>query len=368
MSAMSDKEPTVPPPVRLSRRYEAPRALVFRAWSSADHVRRWFAPAVFSVPESSVELRPGGPFEVCMRAPDGTRFWTRGLVKEVIADQRLVLDLWAEDAEGTVLFHAWTEVDFADDGENGGTRLDVTQTYTLLDPRAAAMVGGASAGWASTLEKLGEEVARIAAGHPATSRSATHDTFSLERTWSASPAAVFHALSDAATKSLWFGGEPDRFTVLERAFDCRVGGRERLKGRWASGVVTDFDAVYLDVVPDARLVYAYRMGLDGVQISISLATLEIEAAPAGGATLRITEQGVFLDGYEDAGSRREGTGQLLDRLGQSLAGQTLAPSPGPHRGLERPGKVPTNPEFGTLARRETQNGMVTESSTVKRGP
>ena len=72
-------------------------------------------------------------------------------------------------------------------------------------------------------------------------------------------------------------------------------------------------------MPDRRLVYAYEMHIDDRKISVSLATLELQ--PAGdGTRLTVTEQGAFLDGYEDAGSREHGTGLLLDRLGASLRG------------------------------------------------
>ena len=101
--------------------------------------------------------------------------------------------------------------------------------------------------------------------------------------------------------------------------DVRPGGRERVKGRWASGTVSTFDAIYHDVVANERLVYGYEMHLDDRKISVSLATLELQ--PAGTQTrLVVTEQGAFLDGYDDAGSREHGTGFLLDRLGASLRG------------------------------------------------
>ena len=99
--------------------------------------------------------------------------------------------------------------------------------------------------------------------------------------------------------------------------DVREGGRERAKGRWKSGVVSTFDATYHDVVPHERLVYSYVMHLDDKKISVSLATMELRGE-AGGTTLMVTEQGAFLDGYDDAGSREHGTGYLLDRLGTSL--------------------------------------------------
>jgi uncharacterized protein YndB with AHSA1/START domain len=149
-----------------------------------------------------------------------------------------------------------------------------------------------------------------------TPRSVVHATFCIERTYQASRAQVFKALSDPTAKAQWFA-RGDGYTLLAREMDVRPGGREHVKGRKSSGVVTTFDALYFDVVPDERLVYAYEMHLDGRKISVSLATLEIK--PAGTATrLVMSEQGAFLDGYDDAGSREHGTSFLLDALGKSL--------------------------------------------------
>ena len=164
----------------------------------------------------------------------------------------------------------------------------------------------------------------------ASRRSVVHATFRIERTYPASPAQVYHALTDPAAKAQWFGGGSG-FTELARSMDVRAGGRERLQGRWdrgthppASGeaaqpasVVSTFEAVYFDVVPNERLVYAYEMHLDQRKISVSLATLELKRA--GAATrLLLTEQGAFLDGYDDGGARERGSGQLLDALGRAL--------------------------------------------------
>jgi uncharacterized protein YndB with AHSA1/START domain len=147
-------------------------------------------------------------------------------------------------------------------------------------------------------------------------RSIVHATFCIERTYQASRAQVFKALTDPAAKAKWFAGG-DGYTLLAREMDVRPGGREHVKGRKSSGVVTTFDALYFDVVADERLVYAYEMHLDDRKISVSLATLEIK--PAGIATrLVMSEQGAFLDGYDDAGSRERGSNFLLDALGDSL--------------------------------------------------
>jgi uncharacterized protein YndB with AHSA1/START domain len=149
-----------------------------------------------------------------------------------------------------------------------------------------------------------------------TKRSAAHGTFTLDRVYDAAPARVFKAWADPAIKARWFVGI-EGWQLLERSIDFRVGGTERLSGRKGSGVVSTFDAVYHDIVPDQRIIYCYDMRLDEVHISASLATVTL--APEGtGTRLTFTEQAVFLDGYDDSGSRERGTRILLEQLGGEL--------------------------------------------------
>lgn len=149
--------------------------------------------------------------------------------------------------------------------------------------------------------------------------SAQHATFAIDRVFAATPAQVFAAWSSAQAKGRWFVAPSTEWTLLERELDFRVGGRERARGHWASGVVTDFQAIYNDIVPDQRIVYTYSMHMDERKISVSLATVEFKQANPG-TRLIVTEQGAFLDGYDDAGSRERGTRALLDQLGASLNG------------------------------------------------
>jgi uncharacterized protein YndB with AHSA1/START domain len=130
-----------PVPVRISRVFPAPRAIVFKAWSMTEHVKRWFAPKGYTVPQANVQMLVGGPFV------------------DVRPVERLALDLYCEDGGGRRLFGAYTEVSFAE--VNDGTQMDVVQTYSVIDPDAAWMVGGAPQGWAQTLDKLTLEVARM---------------------------------------------------------------------------------------------------------------------------------------------------------------------------------------------------------------
>jgi uncharacterized protein YndB with AHSA1/START domain len=148
-------------------------------------------------------------------------------------------------------------------------------------------------------------------------RSVQHASFVIEREFPHPPARVFAAWADRKAKEKWFAGPGGQWQPLERQMDFRVGGSERARGQWANGRVTDFQAHYHDIVHDQRIVYSYGMHVDDKRISVSLATIEFE--PSGmGTKLTLTEQGAFLDGYDDAGSREHGTGSLMDALERSL--------------------------------------------------
>jgi uncharacterized protein YndB with AHSA1/START domain len=149
-----------------------------------------------------------------------------------------------------------------------------------------------------------------------TQRSVSHATFVLERTYPVAPEKVFHALSDLEAKKRWFHG-PDDWGQSSFEMDFRVGGREIESGGPKGGPVHTFEALYQDIVPNQRIIYSYGMHLDDARISVSLATIELKPEREG-TRLVFTEQGAFLDGYDDAGQRERGTADLLDALGAAL--------------------------------------------------
>jgi uncharacterized protein YndB with AHSA1/START domain len=142
-----------------------------------------------------------------------------------------------------------------------------------------------------------------------------HGSFTVSREYPAPVAMVFNAWADKQAKARWFAG-PEGWKEVIRDFDFRPGGRERTKGRFPNGRESDFHCEYRDIVPNERIVYVYDMYVDGTKISVSLATVTFETAGKG-TKLTVTEQGVFLDGYDDAGGREHGTNILLDQLGAS---------------------------------------------------
>jgi uncharacterized protein YndB with AHSA1/START domain len=140
-----------------------------------------------------------------------------------------------------------------------------------------------------------------------TTRSVTHSTFTLEREYAASPAEVFRAWSDPATKARWFAGNG-----TEHALDFRVGGLESARGHHDANLIS-FDTTYHEILADERICYTSTMTMAGVVTTTSLTTVEF--VPNGeGTRLVLTEHGAYLDGHELPEWREEGTASQLDNL------------------------------------------------------
>jgi uncharacterized protein YndB with AHSA1/START domain len=150
------------------------------------------------------------------------------------------------------------------------------------------------------------------------SRAAVHSTFRIERAYAAPPAGVFRAFAEAEAKRRWFV-EGEGWEVLEYTADFRVGGREHSRFRFGDGPAIENETVFLDIVPDARLIFAYRMASGAGPMSASLTTIEL--VPQGSGTLLVqTEQGAYLDGADDGTEREEGWRELLEKLAGEVEG------------------------------------------------
>lgn len=149
-----------------------------------------------------------------------------------------------------------------------------------------------------------------------TDRHVLHATFTLQPSYPASPARVFAAWADPTAKARWFAG-PE----AEHELDFRIGGRETAY-RAADGhnPALKFESVYHDIVPDQRIVYSSTLSAGDQLATVSLTTIQFRTA-AEGTELVLTEQGTFLDGYEDPSWREEGTGNQLAALAAEVTEQ-----------------------------------------------
>ena len=139
--------------IRITRIFAAPRDLVWRAWTEAEQLARWFMPHGFTVPACEVDLRVGGSFRMTVRAPDGAESPTGGEFKEIDPSQRLVFTTTGFDGpDGVPMLEVLNTATFADLGDK--TELTLHSVVTKASPEMAAPLAGMEEGWLQSLEKL----------------------------------------------------------------------------------------------------------------------------------------------------------------------------------------------------------------------
>ena len=154
-------------------------------------------------------------------------------------------------------------------------------------------------------------------------RSVIHDTFTIERSYLATPSRVFAAFASLEAKNIWCDlGDIEEADgeAATTEFDFRVGGQDRF-GFKRHGTTYRVRAWYYDIVPEQRIVYAYEMYANDARYSVSVATIEF-AKNGDSTALTWTEQGTYLDGIdgpEASALRKEGTTEMLDGLTRYLA-------------------------------------------------
>lgn len=144
-------------------------------------------------------------------------------------------------------------------------------------------------------------------------RSVEYATFSIKRTYPAAVERVYSAWADPARKAEWFACH------AEYSMDFRVGGREFSRGGEPGGPVYTTEIRFQDIVPGERIVYTYDVLRDEARMSVSVVTVLFER-DGGGTRMTFTEQGVFLDGHDNAAQREHGTRMGLERLDAMMGG------------------------------------------------
>jgi uncharacterized protein YndB with AHSA1/START domain len=134
----------------ITRIFDAPRHLVFQAWTEADRVARWWGPQGFVTTYWDMDIRPGGTFRVCMRSPTGAEHWKQGVYREIVEPERLVFSFAWEDANGKPGHETLVTVTFLE----RGNKTELTLRQGVFETVAAR--DDHYTGWASTLERFAE--------------------------------------------------------------------------------------------------------------------------------------------------------------------------------------------------------------------
>ena len=84
----------------ITRVFDAPRELVWKAWTDPKYVMQWWGPKGFTAPVCKIDFRVGGKFLCCMRTPDGQEFWNAGEYHEIVPYEKIVSSMYFADAKG----------------------------------------------------------------------------------------------------------------------------------------------------------------------------------------------------------------------------------------------------------------------------
>ena len=147
--------------VNVTRTFEAPRDLVFDAFTDPRHLAQWWGPHHFTNPRCEFDARAGGAIHIDMRGPDGTVYPMEGEVKEVHRPERLVFTTTPLDDKGNALFEVLITATFAERG--GKTTVSVNAHVVRIEAAVAEqMLAGMQEGWTQSLERLEQYVRRTA--------------------------------------------------------------------------------------------------------------------------------------------------------------------------------------------------------------
>lgn len=145
----------------ITRVFDAPRDLVFKAWTDPERFQRWWGPKDYTAPTVKIDARPGGLLHYCMRSPEGEDHWGRGVYSEVVENERLVyMDSFADEngnavpAEHYGMSPDWpaeTLVTVTFEDQDGKTKLTLRHAIPGED-------ADAQQGWSESLDKLAKLV------------------------------------------------------------------------------------------------------------------------------------------------------------------------------------------------------------------
>src|ERR671914_713497 len=146
--------------IEVTRAYDAPRGLVFDAWTKGEHLKNWFAPTGFTVPEVESDPTEGGIYRLAMRSPEGQDFWSQGTYREVVPPERFVLTQGVLGPDDQPLFETATTVSTRDEG--GKTTVTVHERVEkIFDPAAAGPLSGMERGLHMVLDNLREYLRKL---------------------------------------------------------------------------------------------------------------------------------------------------------------------------------------------------------------
>jgi uncharacterized protein YndB with AHSA1/START domain len=321
-SAVATLETTSPEPSTADRElvatrvFDAPRGLVFKAWTDPAQIGQWWGPRGFTTSTYAMDVSPGGVWRFCMHGPDGVDYENKITYREVVEPGLIAYEHVGDADCEPVHFHV--AVTFEDLG--GKTRLTMRMVFPTAEDRDQVVEKyGADRGLIETLDRLGEHASKLAgAKSPALTVTLPSDReILLTRTFDAPRRLVFEACTRPEHVARWWGPHGSKLIVCE--MDFRPGGSWRFVLRTPDGRESPFKGVYREVVPPERVVTTFIYDVEFIRDFPAIETITFEEHD-GRTTLRVNVLHLSKEARDGhVGSGMEvGAGQSYDRLAEFL--------------------------------------------------
>jgi len=138
--------------ITITRVFDAPRVLVFKAWTDARELAQWWGPKGFTNPVCELDVRVGGAIRIHMRSPDGSVYPMKGEFREIVPPERLVFTNIAVDAADQPIIEGLTTVTFIE--REGKTTMTLHTRGRAVVDYAVSCLQGMEMGWAGSIDKL----------------------------------------------------------------------------------------------------------------------------------------------------------------------------------------------------------------------
>lgn len=148
----------------MERVFDAPRELVFEAYTTAEHLKNWWGPKDWTLPVCEVDFRPGGVWRYCMKGPDGMESWGKAVYQEIVEPEKIVYKDTFVDADGNRIDgtpEMLITVTFTE--ENGKTRLASTTLFETAEQLQQVLEMGMEQGFTETLDRLEAHLDKVLA-------------------------------------------------------------------------------------------------------------------------------------------------------------------------------------------------------------
>lgn len=152
----------MPKEITITRIFDAPRNLVWKAWSNPELIKKWWGPKDFTSPECQIDMKVGGKYVFCMQSPDGEKYYSAGSFLEIVPMEKIVYTDAFSDEKGNIVsptkygmpesfpLEMLVTIKLEDEGD----KTKMTLTHSGIENMDPVDVGNMEIGWGESFDKM----------------------------------------------------------------------------------------------------------------------------------------------------------------------------------------------------------------------